>query len=220
MQRCISPDLMTYESILIHFCTACSLTGVVRWRPVNPWVYCSSHLTRPETTNCWRDAEEDCWSHSPPDTSSRTRMRVSIRYAQLNITKALWLLNLTFRCVMFNTDAGDALQGSSAQLQRVCLIDGSFFFFTVELTHVRLLSMNNTVSDHISCWRLWLQHAAGWMLSGVANGDGRAKAKPKLRRAAERVWKIHRWASQFAYLYYALKVCTLFVKTKYILLSM
>ncbi len=27
-------------------------------------------------------------------------------------------------------------------------------------------------------------------------------------------------ASQFAYLYYALKVCTLFVKKKYILLSM
>ncbi len=125
MQRCISPDLMTYESILIHFCMACSLTGVVRWRPVNPWVYCSSHLTRPETTNCWRDAEEDCWSHSPPDTSSRTRMRVSIIYAQLNITMHCAVnlpLDVLCSTQMLGCSSGLFCSGAACLLMMVLLL--------------------------------------------------------------------------------------------------
>ncbi len=43
-----------------------------------------------------------------------------------------------------------------------------------------------------------------------------------IKLVAIKTYTVHRTlaASQFAYLYYALKVCTLFVKKKYILLSM
>ncbi len=73
MLRHISPNLMKKECIFMNGCMACSLTGAVQWRLVNQRVDCSSHPTRPETTNCWRSAQEDCWSHSPPDTNSRAR---------------------------------------------------------------------------------------------------------------------------------------------------
>ncbi len=73
MLRHISPNLMKKECIFMNGCMACSLTGAVRWRLVNQRVDCSSHPTRSETTNCWRSAQEDSWSHSPPDTNSRAR---------------------------------------------------------------------------------------------------------------------------------------------------